>query len=100
MLFHILNATRLLNIHCTYCRLSHLNLGNRHLDQNELGLPKFGSVQFFDHFPRTVNLDLKNRFYGFKNRFKPPNLEMTEGRSKRALYAPPAFLVCHICVDQ
>jgi len=53
-----------------------------------IGLLKFSSVWFSDHFPQTVNLDLKNWFY----RFGPPNLEMMEGCSKKELYASLAFL--------
>jgi len=65
-----------------------------------IGLPKFGSVRFSDYFPQTVNLDLKNQFYRFENRFGLLNLEMMEGCSKGELYPSPTFLLGHICVYQ
>jgi hypothetical protein len=65
-----------------------------------IGLPKFGSVQFSDYLPQTVNLDLKNQFYRFENRFGLLNLEMMEGCSKGELYPSPTFLLGHICVYQ
>ena len=48
----------------------------------KVGLPKFGSVQFSDHFARTANLNLQNWFSRFKNRFELLNLAMVENFRK------------------
>ena len=47
-----------------------------------LGLPKFGSVRFSDHFARTANLNLQNWFSRFKNQFELLNLAMVENFRK------------------
>jgi hypothetical protein len=56
-----------------------------------LGLPKFSSVRFFDHFARTVNLNLQNRFSRFENRFELLNFEKVNNCRKVLLNASPTF---------
>jgi hypothetical protein len=43
-----------------------------------IGLLKFSSVWFSDHFARMVNLNLQNWFSRFKNQFKLLNFVMVE----------------------
>jgi hypothetical protein len=64
-----------------------------------LGLPKFGSVQFFDHFAWTANLNLQNRFYRFKNWFELLNFKMVNNCRKQLLFAFLTFFgsPIHLC---